>query len=129
MCVKYSNTAVVTRLYQSSDPSQPAVFHGNTCSHEMNVSSTAAVLPRAPSDVNDLLSVMFIGPSKFKADYLGDMYRIRKTRVLGFLQWLKTHNRLYTDISLDGRTMDLYPDDGYLPGIEETVIHDNRSNG
>ena len=31
VCAKYSNTAVVTRLYQSSDPSQPAVFHGNTC--------------------------------------------------------------------------------------------------
>ena len=47
ICMKYSNTAVVTQIYQSSDPSQPAVFHrdGNTCAHEMNRSSTAAVLP------------------------------------------------------------------------------------
>ena len=25
--------------------------------------------------------------------------------------------------------MDLYPDDGYLPGTEATIIHDNRSDG
>ena len=129
MCAKYSNTAAVTRLYQSSDPSQPAVFHGNTCAHEMNVSSTAAVLPRAPSDVNGLLSVVFIGPSKFKPEYLGNMYRIRKLKVWNFLQWLKKHNRLYNDVLLDEQTMNLYPEDGCLPGIEETVIHDSRSDG
>ena len=60
VCAIYSNTALVTRLYQSSDPSQPSVFHGNTCAHEMNITSTATVLPLTPSDVNDLLSVVFI---------------------------------------------------------------------
>ena len=128
VCAKFSNTAVVTRLYQSSDPSQPAVFHGNTCAHEMNVNSTAVVLPRAPPDVNGLLSVVFIGPSKFKPEYLGNMYRIRKSKVWGFLQWLKMHNKLYQNVSLDERTMDLYPEDGYLPGIEETVIHDEKAD-
>jgi len=128
-CTKSAVDTAVTRLYQSSDPSQPAVFHGNTCTHEMNVSSTAAVLPRAPSDVNGLLSVVFIGPSKFKPEYLGNMYRIRKSKVWNFLQWLKKHNRLYNDVLLDEQTMDLYPEDGCLPGIEETVIHDSRSDG
>ena len=125
VCAKFSNTAMVTRLYQSSDPSQPAVFHGNTCAHEMNISSTAMVLPRTPADVKGLLSVVFIGLSKFKPEHLGNMYRIRKRKVWCFLQWLKSHNRLYRDVSLDERTMNLYPDDGYLPGIEETVIHDD----
>ena len=125
VCAKYSNTAVVTRIYQSSDPSQPTVFHGNTCTHEMNVGSTAAVLPHAPPDVNGLLSVVFIGPSKFKPKYLGNMYRIWKAKVWGFLQWLKTHNKLYCDIPLDKQTMDLYPNDDYLPGIEDAIVHDN----
>jgi hypothetical protein len=91
-CAKHTNTAVITRLYQSSDPAQLVVFHGNACAHEMNVSSTAAVLPRAPCDVNGLLSVLFIGSSKFKPEYLGNMYRIRKSKVWGFLQWLKTQH-------------------------------------
>ena len=128
MCAIYSNTAVITRLYQSLDPSQPTVFHGNTCAHEMNVSSTAAELPHSPPDVNGLLSVVFIRWSKFKPENLGNMYRIHKSKIWDFLQWLKTHNRLYKDILLDEWTMDLYPDDGYLPGIEQTTVHDDRSN-
>ena len=128
VCARFSNTAVVTRLYQSSDPSQPTVFHGNTCAHEMNVSSTAIVLPRIPSDVNDLLSVVFIGSQKFKPEYLGNMYRIRKSKVWRFLQWLKVHNRLYTGVSLDRSAMDLYPTNGYLPGIEDRVVHDHESD-
>ena len=129
VCAKHLTTAIVTRLYQSSDLAQPTMFHGNTCAHEMNVVSTADVLPRAPSDVNGLLSVVFIGPFKFKPEYLGNMYRIRKQKVWGFLQWLRSHNRLYKNILLDEGIMNLYPNDGYFPGIEETVIHDDRLNG
>ena len=127
VCAIYSNTAVVTRLYQSSDPSQPTVFHGNTCAHEMNVSSTATALPRVPSDINDLLSVVFIGSQRFKLEYLGNMYRIRKSKVWRFLQWLKEHNKLYAKISLDRSAIELYPEDGYLPGIENRVVCDRES--
>jgi len=38
---------------------------GNTCAHAMNVASMASVLPRTPSDMNDTLSVVFIGNQKF----------------------------------------------------------------
>ena len=115
VCAIYSNTAVITRLYQSSDPSQPTVFHVNTFAHEMNVSSTAAVLPRSPPDVNGLLSVVFIGRSKCKS------------KVWDFLQWLKTHNRLYKDILLDERTMDLYPDvEGWDSNSSSSVLGNRR---
>ena len=61
-CEIYHNTAHISCIYQSSDPSQPRVFHGKTCAHDMNVVSTATVFPRTPDDVNDMLSVIFIGP-------------------------------------------------------------------
>ena len=60
VCAKYQSTAHVTRIYGSSDPSQPKVFHGNTCAHEMNVLSNATVLPCAVADVNDMLSVTLL---------------------------------------------------------------------
>lgn len=125
VCAKYRNTAHVARIYQSSDPSQPKVFYGNTCAHDMNVVSTASVLPRTPEDVNGMLSVVFIGPGKFNANNLGPMYRIRKRKVWRFLVWLKTNNRLYADIMLDESIMDRYPDDGPLPDLNEGIIHDN----
>ena len=86
VCTIYCNSAHVTRLYQSSDPTQLRVFHGITCAHEMNVISTATVLPRTPSDINDSLSMVFIGPGKFKAGDLGGLFHIHKHKILHFLK-------------------------------------------
>ena len=43
-CAIYHNTAHISHIYQSTDPSQPHVFHGNTCAHNMNVVLTATSL-------------------------------------------------------------------------------------
>jgi hypothetical protein len=74
VCAVYCITVHVTCLFQSSDPTQPRVFHSNTCAHEMNTMSTATVLHRTPSDVNGFLSVMFIGPKKFDLKRLGSLF-------------------------------------------------------
>jgi hypothetical protein len=41
----YQYTAHIFCLFQSTDPALPKVVHDNTCAHEMNVVSTASVLP------------------------------------------------------------------------------------
>ena len=64
VCALYRTTAHVTRLYQSTELTQPFVYHGNSCAHELNIISTASVLPRTPGDINSILSVVFIGPGK-----------------------------------------------------------------
>lgn len=129
VCAKYRNTAHITRLYQSDDSSQLKVFHGNTCAHEMNVVSTAQVLPRTPADVNDLISVVFIGPGQFKPDYLGATFRVRKAKIVAFLIFLKQNNCLYRDMEIDVSLLDLYPEDGVLPQVETCTIHDPSQNG
>ncbi|KAG1876577.1 hypothetical protein DFJ58DRAFT_712827 [Suillus subalutaceus] len=115
VCALYLITA------HSSDPTQPRVFHGNTCAHEMNTVSTASVLPRMPSDVNGFLSVIFIGPEQFDPSRLRTFFRVRKHKIWSFLVWLKHHNALYASIPLDASIMDLYPSDGPLPGLTERV--------
>jgi hypothetical protein len=126
VCAIYRNTAHITRLYGSSDPANPTVLHGNTCAHDMNLVSTASVLPRTPADINGMLSVVFVGAGKFEKKSLQKMFRIRKHKVWEFLLWLRSHNRLYATISLDLHAMNLYPDDGFLPGIEDRIIQDNE---
>ncbi|KAF8426441.1 hypothetical protein L210DRAFT_3420646, partial [Boletus edulis BED1] len=122
ICAIYCTTAHVTRLFQSSDPSQPKVFHGNTCAHDVNIISTASVLPRTPADVAGFLSVVFVGPRKFDPKSLGTTFRVRKSKIWAFLVWLKRHNRLYTDIPIDPDVVELYPDDGMLPGLSGRVV-------
>lgn len=64
VCALFRSMAIVTPLYGSDDPAQPYVFRGNTCAFAQNMLSTAKKLPRTPSDVNDLLSVVFTGAAK-----------------------------------------------------------------
>jgi len=45
--------------------------------------------------------------------------------VWSFLLWLRTHNFLYSDITLDANILAQYPDDGHMPGIENCIITDN----
>ncbi|KAG2340436.1 hypothetical protein BDR05DRAFT_937867 [Suillus weaverae] len=126
VCAIYCITAHVTCLFQSTDPSQPKVFHGNTCAHDMNVMSTATVLPRTPEDINGFISVVFIGPDKFDPKCMGSLFHVRKQKIWAFLTWLKSHNHLYADLPLDSAIMDMYPEDGLLPGLHSRVVQDHE---
>jgi hypothetical protein len=128
VCAQYHYTAHVTCLFQSHNPALPNVLHGNTCAHEMNVVSTASVLPQTPADINETLSIMFIGPGKFQTEYLKDVYRICKAKVWDFLLWLTTHNLHYMNMPLDKSILDEYPEDDALPGIENNIVEDNISD-
>jgi hypothetical protein len=37
--------------------------------------------------------------------------------------WLKFHNWLYTSLDFDKELVDLYPDDGPLPGIDQGIMY------
>ncbi|KAL6301483.1 hypothetical protein BKA93DRAFT_708124, partial [Sparassis latifolia] len=126
VCAIYRSTAHVTRIYQSSDPAQPKVFHGNTCAHDLNVVSTASVLPRTPADVAGMLTVVFIGPHKFKPEYVGNMYHVRKRKIWSFLLWLKSYNKLYKHMTFDLSALDMYPEDDVLPGLSSRIVEDHR---
>jgi hypothetical protein len=76
VCAIYRNTVHITRLYGSSDLAQPTFLHGNTCAHDMNVVSTVAVLPRTPTDINGMLSIVFIGAGKLKLESLKNLFRV-----------------------------------------------------
>jgi hypothetical protein len=84
ICAIYCITAHVTRLFQSADPAQPKVFHGNTCAHDMNVVSTASVLPRTPADINGLLSVVFVGPGKLDPAVLSTIFHVCRSKIWSF---------------------------------------------
>ncbi|KAG2335743.1 hypothetical protein BDR05DRAFT_850635, partial [Suillus weaverae] len=122
VCALYCIMAHVTHLFQSSDPTQPRVFHGNTCAHEMNTVSMATVLPHTPTDVNGFLSVVFIGPEKFDLKRMGTLFRVRRQKIWSFLLWLHHQNNLYADIHLDSSIVSLYPEDGPILGLVEHIV-------
>ncbi|KAF8510907.1 hypothetical protein JB92DRAFT_3083549 [Gautieria morchelliformis] len=118
VCSLYRNMAHVTRF---------RAFHGNTCAHDMNVISIADTLPQTPADLHGMVSVVFVGRGKLDIKKLGPLFHIRKSNVWRFLCWLSTNNILYHNMPIDRKIMDLYADDGILPGLEATIIHDDES--
>ncbi|KAF9033429.1 hypothetical protein BDZ89DRAFT_947763, partial [Hymenopellis radicata] len=128
VCSIYRCSAHVTRLYNSSSPEQPRMLHGNTCAHDMNVVSTATVLPRVPQDVLGMISVVFVGPKHRLKHALGRQFTIRKDLVMRFLAWLAIHNPLYHKVRIIPELFDQYDnEDGslVLPGLEDAVFHDD----
>ncbi|KAG0702030.1 hypothetical protein DFH29DRAFT_805531 [Suillus ampliporus] len=101
VCAIFCATAHVTRLFQSQDSATPHVMYGNTCAHGMNVVSTASVLPRTPADINDALSVVFIGNQNFDPARIYSLFHVRKTKIRCFLAFLKRHNWLYQSMEID----------------------------
>jgi hypothetical protein len=123
VCCIYQTNAYVTRVYGSTDESNAKIFKGNTCAFEMNVVSTATELPRVPADINNQLTVVFVGPSKYKIDCLKQIFRIRKKVVWEFLLWLKEiGNPLYQSIPLSKANLDLYSENNLIPNVEDRVI-------
>jgi hypothetical protein len=94
-----------------NDPKQPFIHHGNTCTFEQDVISTANVLPRAPEDMEGCMSVIFTGPKREIAPAaLKKIFHIHKALVLDFLHWLQSHNSSYSGVNIDLFILNCYSD-------------------
>ncbi|KAK0496947.1 hypothetical protein EDD18DRAFT_1073895, partial [Armillaria luteobubalina] len=122
VCAVYHCTVQITRLYGSSDPSQPRLFKGNTCAHDLNFVSTATILPHTLKDVNGLIGVLFLGLRQNLRHCLGTVYKIRKEKVWCFLCWLAENNPSYESMKLSKAQLDMYGDNEVIPRLEERVI-------
>ena len=72
---------------------------GHVCSFLQNVQEICTILPRLPSDVN---TVRVIKHFTLENEEIGShTFCIRKQRVLDALKWLKEHNVLYKDITIE----------------------------
>ena len=104
-----------------------ATITTSSCAHDVNILSTAKRLPRTPADVNDFLSVIFIGMRSQLKNAMTPLI-IRKSKVCRFLYWLKVNNILYKDIEIDESNLNLYPDTGILPGSLEKAFVDTDTD-
>lgn len=121
ICAIYCVTAHVTQLFQSADSVQ-LIFHENMCVHDMNVISTALILPHTLIDVNGLLSVIFVGPREFNPKILRTILYVCWSKIWAFLVWLRHHNYLYSSISLDAEIAALYTKNNILPSALDGII-------
>lgn len=96
-CSLYRTTAHIARIFGSTSDSDPFQLRGNTCAHPMNLFHNATSLPWAPADLNDLISIIFVGSRRLRKEELTKLtpYLVRKQKIIALLQYLCAHNSLY----------------------------------
>ncbi|KAJ3892229.1 hypothetical protein GG344DRAFT_45787, partial [Lentinula edodes] len=126
-CSIYRTTAHVVRIYGSSSPTDPLQLHGNVCAHPLNICANAKQLPWSPVDLNDLICVVFVGKNKLTEDDLVKLkpFFVRRNVVRMLLSDFCQRNRLYRGLySLNNTVLNLYPENGLLPGLAERIVYD-----
>ncbi|KAE9404398.1 hypothetical protein BT96DRAFT_813702, partial [Gymnopus androsaceus JB14] len=130
-CALYCTTAHVAHIYGSSSETVPLQMRGNTCTHPMNLFANATTLPWSPSDLNNLITIVFISPCKLPCKDWNKLtpYVIHKPKIIALLNFLRMHDKLYAGLPApDQRVLDLHPDNGLLPGLEECIIYNHKTN-
>ncbi|KAJ3967503.1 hypothetical protein EV361DRAFT_807166, partial [Lentinula raphanica] len=125
-CALYHTTAHISRLYGSASEENPLQLHGNICAHPLDICSHATTLPWAPADVNNLVSIVFVGTHKLTtADLkkLSPLY-VRRNVIRRFLSFLCMDNRLYIGLPPpDENILALYPEHDVLPDLDQRIIY------
>ena len=82
------------------------------------------VLPPSLEDVCTPICVVFIGSQRPSQDWLQKHAKpliVRQERVRAALVWLKAHNILYRNITINEHSLSALPDNGVLPAHVEVI--------
>ena len=104
---------------------------GHVCAFEQDVNEFITRLPRSKDDVSLLRVIKTIRTEIGGEEVKDRAFRVRKSKVLGALKWLKEFNPLYSDIIIDPRALDwIEGDEGDLEGlIVSSEVIDAANNG
>ena len=86
-------------------------YSGHVINLPQDVASFASSLPRHPAEL-DVIVVRREGSAQSHRDF-----RVRRSVVLGALQWLVTNNVYYSNIRIDDDILQQLPQDGNLLGL------------
>ena len=86
-------------------------YSGHVINLPQDVASFVNSLPRLPSNL-DVIIVRREGSAQSHRDF-----RVRRSVVLGALQWLIQNNKYYRSVTIDSDALALLPEDGNISGL------------
>ena len=129
----------ITKIYVSKSTSATeddiysTKLHGNVCAFPTNNHRLANHLPNTLADLNNILTVVYIGHRKPKKTNFRYVLRVRKQKVSDYLSYLLTHHKSYKELPdshvLWERLKELPEDDvptGLFEQVAESVSNDVR---
>ncbi|KDR77058.1 hypothetical protein GALMADRAFT_225194 [Galerina marginata CBS 339.88] len=106
-------------------PDSQRGFRGHIIIYPQHPSEIAKLLPPNLTDIITPVCVLFVGSTPPSAEWLREKAKplcVRREKVRGALTWLKEHNPLYQDISINHRLLDELEDSQILPFHIEHVV-------
>ncbi|KAJ7673935.1 hypothetical protein DFH06DRAFT_913363, partial [Mycena polygramma] len=98
---------------------------GHIIVYPQRPSAIAQTLPPPIEDIVTPICVVFVGSQPPTAEWLREKATplvVRKERVQNALTWLKVHNHLYRDVTIDTAALDQIPDESILPFHVQHII-------
>lgn len=103
-------------------------LRGNIITFPMDPTAVLQRLPIAPTILRDLVKVVFVTKQNIsKADLCKLKFCFVRRRILEtVLKWLVANNPLYSDVELDLVSLALYPEEGVVSDILDSVVFCNK---
>ena len=96
---------------------------GHVCTFVQDISSVCNVLPRKPDSI-EIVKVIHHYQKEIHGDLCKKAFKVRKSKVLFALAWLKEHHVGYKDIVIEPKNMNLIPENEDEGSLEPSEIHD-----
>ncbi|KAG2152916.1 hypothetical protein DEU56DRAFT_727287, partial [Suillus clintonianus] len=106
-------------------PTSQRGIKGHIIIYPQRPEGIAAVLPPTVEDIVTPICVVFVGSSPPSRAWLQEKAKpliARREKVRSALVWLKIHNRLYKDITIDHRALDSMEDETLMPFHVDHVL-------
>ncbi|CAF1289231.1 unnamed protein product [Adineta steineri] len=109
----YRHNSCIVKLHSAfhSVSTAQSALKGNCISFPQDIVNIAATLPLELDDLCDSLKIIFVGSHTPAKHQLKKILTVRKTKVSAALQWLKTNNSLYRNVTINQSTIDKLPND------------------
>ncbi|KIM73506.1 hypothetical protein PILCRDRAFT_81072, partial [Piloderma croceum F 1598] len=112
----------IVQLKEENDTAANSInqrgFKGHIIIYPQRPERVTSVLPPTIEDVITPICVIFVGSSPPTAEWLQEKAKplsVRREKVRDALIWLKSHNTLYKNITIDHTRLDNLPSDAILP--------------
>jgi hypothetical protein len=75
-------------------------------------------------ELNGTVAITFVGRKNLPVDWLKKTFRVRRRVVYQALLWLRNHNPIYADISIDSDRLEELPEDGVPQELLMVIRHE-----
>jgi hypothetical protein len=109
----YRHNSCIVKLQSSfhSASTAQSALKGNCISFPQDIVNITASLPLELDDLCDCLKIIFVGSHTPDKNQLKRILTVRKKKVSVALQWLKTNNSLYRNVTINQSAIDKLPND------------------